>query len=838
MTLIPRLFTFFFLVLLAVAMQAQPLLRLSGTVSDSAGQPLAYASIYLRHSQSGAQFGTTSGEKGEYALELPAATYDATISYLGYARVQERIALSGGNLRRDFRLQEEALVLEEVLITSDGRDPAYGIIQLAIDRKKENRRPFEAYRHQAYTKTLIQWGEGFEPDSLMRMTFGRGKNQEENEETGLPPELASRILFLSENVSEVSVQAPDRVRETILRSRVSGNSEQFSFFGNLFNRFSPYENRTQMGDVAARGLVSPIADNAFFFYDYQLLGTVTDKNHKAYKIRLRPKRLHDPVYQGIIYIADSSYAVTELDLIATKAQQIDLLDTLHIRQDYMRLEGKWVPFQSRTGFAFSFNFIAIRLPFQGFSSSLLSAYDLRPDFGKGAFGREIIGISDSALSYQTGYWDSIRPVPLTLLEQEDYRLKDSLEAVRNSPQYLDSLSRASRQVSFSGLLAGLEFRNYRKKTSLRFSPLLDAVGFNPMEGWVIAPGLEKEWEWKQGRTFSLNPRMRYGFSNQQWSYGLGLDYLHHAKRQESLRLAGGNEVSEFSRFSQIREDLNTLIALSEKVNYLRLYRKRFAEATYGRELLNGLHVSTGLRYERRSALVNTSDFSFSRSNEPYAPNLSVPVHNAFIAEINLRYQPFNRYITTPGNKINLGSAFPLIELHYARALPAGDSSAQFSRMQLSLSKSSTLGLLGVSTWRISAGKFFAKERLFFPDHFHFKGNETRLAFSHADQFFLIPYYAYSTDRPFVEAHWEHSFEGFLLNKVPGIRKLKLREYLGLHYLIRENQRAYLELNAGLEKRILKILPLRVDLNVRLLGNDVGDKWGYKVIVPDGMLGGN
>lgn len=815
---------------------AQSLSRLSGTVSDTSGRPLAYASIYLRQVKGSAQFGTTSSENGGYALEIPPGTYEATVSYLGYARQQQRIVISSEPVQRDFRLWEEALVLEEVLITSDGRDPAYGIIQLAIDRKKENRRPFDAYRHQAYTKTLIQWGEGFEPDSLMRLAFGNPK-QEEPQST-IPPELASRILFLSENISEVSVQAPDRVRETIVRSRVSGNSEQFSFFGNLFNRFSPYENRTTLGDVAARGLVSPLADNAFFFYDYQLLGTVTEKDRKIYKIRIRPKRLHDPVYQGTIYIADSSYAVTELDLLATKEQQIDLLDTLRVRQDYMRLQGKWVPFQSRTSFAFSFNFIAVRLPFAGSSTSLLSAYDLQPAFGKRAFGREIIGISDSALSYHQGYWDSIRPVPLSQVEQADYQLKDSLETVRNSPAYLDSLSRESRQVSFAGLLTGLEFHNYRKKTKLRFRPLLEAVGFNPMEGWLLAPSLEKEWAWKKGRQLTVSPRMRYGFSNQQVSYALDLMYLHQPKRQESWQVAAGNEVSQFSNFPQIREDLNTATALVNKVSYIRLYRKRFAAASYQRELFNGLLASAQLRYEQRSALSNTSEFSFSRRKEPYAPNLPVPGHNAFIAEVNLRYQPFNRYITTPGDKINLGSAFPLLELNFARSLPAGDSSAEFSRIRISLSKTSALGLLGTSQWRISAGKFYNTKLLFFPDQYHFKGNETHFASDQFDQFYLMPYYAYSTARPWLEGHWEHSFSGFLFNKVPGIRKWKLREHMGLHYLIQENQRPYLELNAGLEKMVLKIIPLRVDLNVRLLGGSTTDKWGYKLIVPESLLGRN
>lgn len=835
-----RLICFCFFICFAQVGVAQTLYPLSGTITNESGSPLRYASVFAQQSRLvQQQYGTTSDEAGHYSLKLPAGTFDLTISYLGHQRERAQITITDAGKVRDFQLQEEALTLEQVVITSDGRDPAYGIIQLAIDRKKENERPFPAYSHSAYTKTVIQWADGFEPDSLVRLAFGRNTKQAEEAATELPPELASRILFLSENVSEVSVKAPDRVRETILRSRISGNSDQFSFFGNLFNRFSPYENRTRMGNVAERGIISPISDNAFFYYEYKLLGTVAEADHKAYKIRVSPKRKRDPAYSGILYIADSSYAVTELDLTVTKAQQIDFLDTLSIRQDYQRIGDKWVPFQSRIGYVFSLDLVAIQIPFAGFSSSLSSEYNTAPDFPKGTFKRQLIGINDSALHYTRNYWDSIRPVPLTKIESRDYVFRDSLEVVKNSPQYLDSLSKDSRKVTGFGLLFGMEIRNYRNKTRLSLSPLLEMVGYNPIEGGYIAPAVTKTWEWKRERNLSIQARTRYGFANKQGSYGITLEYLHHAKRQESFVLSGGNEVSQFSRFPQISQDLNTAIALFDRISYLRLYRKQFGEIGYERELINGLTARINLRYEQRSGLSNTSDYSFSRKDNAYAPNLTVPEHNAFIGEFTLHFQPFNRYITTPRRKINLGSPFPLMELNYTRSLGTStDSSAAFSRIRFSLSHTSKLGMLGSSQWRITTGKFINNNIIYLPDYFHVKGNETKFATNRFDEFFLMPYYEFSTTLPYLEAHWEHAFSGFLLNKVPGIRNWKLREYLGLHYHVRENQGPYLELNAGLEKIILKIFPIRIDLNVRLLGNTTGDKWGYKFILPEGQLGRN
>ena len=64
---------------------------------------------------------------------------------------------------------------------------------------------------------------------------------------------------------------------------------------------------------------------------------------------------------------------------------------------------------------------------------------------------------------------------------------------------------------------------------------------------------------------------------------------------------------------------------------------------------------------------------------------------------------------------------------------------------------------------------------------------------------MLDYYTYSTKNYFVEAHYEHDFSGFLLNKFPLLRKLKLNELAGVHYLYTDKNPNYFEVFFGLEK---------------------------------------
>ena len=62
----------------------------------------------------------------------------------------------------------------------------------------------------------------------------------------------------------------------------------------------------------------------------------------------------------------------------------------------------------------------------------------------------------------------------------------------------------------------------------------------------------------------------------------------------------------------------------------------------------------------------------------------------------------------------------------------------------------------------------------------------------------LEYYKYSTKKAFFEAHYEHHFDGWIVNKLPLVRKLKFQTLVGLNFLYTEENKDYTELFFGIE----------------------------------------
>ncbi|MDW8158061.1 MAG: DUF5686 family protein, partial [Bacteroidia bacterium] len=330
------------------------------------------------------------------------------------------------------------------------------------------------------------------------------------------------------------------------------------------------------------------------------------------------------------------------------------------------------------------------------------------------------------------------------------------------------------------------------------------------------------------KRLTFYPTLRYGFANQKLSYKLGIRYNLGARSRGTfegsrsyIEFIAGDYIQFFGIIEQIEPALNTYYTLFEELNFLRLYQKKFFTLNFQHEISNGLNARFSLNYEYRTSMPNrTSQTWFPKPNREYKPNIEIPTHQALITDFYFTYQPANRYITTPDGKLNIGSQWPTFFLLYRKGwnthLLGNTAFSSFDLLEIGTRYRISLKMLGKTRMSASLGKFFSTQEIYFPDYYHFKGNQTALRNpTLLEQFSILSYYFNSTAQTFLQSHIEHNFGGFLFNKIPGIRNLKLQEIVGLHYAYTIEKGNYAEICAGIGN-LFRVFQL--DFHFRLLGD--------------------
>lgn len=806
----------FVILLVGVAVNLQAA-RVYGTVSTTQNQPLPFANVYVK----GTTIGTTTNEQGVYALELPPGNYEIVFHYIGYQRVVQRVNILDTDVVLHVQLNEEVIELKEVVVSAS-EDPAYAIMRKAIARREAHYRQIDEYHCTVYIKGLNRIVSA--PDKLFGFSL---KN------LGILDSNNTGIIYLSESVSEFSFRQPDRVKEVMIASKVSGRSDNFSWnSASDFNIIDFYKNSVHIDVISDRVFISPLADNAMFYYRYRLLNTFVEDNRLIYHIEVIPRRKSDPVYSGSIYIVDSLYNLHSLELILTKNSQLKFIDTLKITQTFVPLENDiWMPLSKR----FDVKFEVFKIKAEGYYLAIYKNYKLHPRFDKRYFTNESLRIQEESNQKDDIYWEQIRPVPLTPLEEEDYRRKALAEALRQSKAHLDSLDKQANRFVPLQLLLGYSFRKTYHKFSLQTSPIFSLINFNTVEGYNLSCFIDLEKEMLHKKLIRMKPSLRYGIANRLFSATLKADFFYNRKNSGQLGIDFGQYVFQFNRNDPISEPVNTLYTLLAERNYMKLYREQYLNVLHRIEVVNGLMCWVATRYSRRIPLENASVSPWiEKQNVHFTSNVPVniylkgepfPIHDAFLLKIDLRYRPGQRYVTRPDMKIALRSRWPELSISYKKAIPGiFKSQLNYDWIQMKVEDILRLRLLGNTKYLLRGGWFPNIRRIEFPDFKHFNGNQTLIGTHYDEGFQLLDYYTPSTHNWYVEIHTEHHFEGFFFNKVPGVRKLRLQEVLGIHFLYNNHFQDWLEVSAGIEN-IFRIF--RVDV-VAGLGQMHSLRYGVRV----------
>ncbi len=782
-----RFFTvLFFLPISLIAQQGV----LKGVITDQAQQPLPFVNVYVK----GTTNGTTANEKGEYQLTLPYGEYLIVYQLIGYAPLTKQVSITTKATVSNVSLSEEALQLNEVVINTED-NPADRIIRLARQNRKKYAREVDSFSCKVYLKGLNQLDKA--PEKVM----------------GVDVEADTGIVYFSESVSELYFKQPNQFKERMIASKVSGNSQGFSFNQASGIQANFYENLVGT-DFTERGLVSPIASNCFQYYDYEFVGTLQEDAYLINKIQVIPKRTNDPTFEGYIYIVEDSWRIHSVDLKLDK-NKVSFIEAVSIEQQYSPIkENLWVVLSQR----YTFEFSAFGFKGDGYFLSVYTDYTIQPNVGKRFFNNEVLTVVPDANKKDSTYWQQIRPVPLTVTEVEDYRTKDSLETIKATKAYKDSIDQRRNRISVGEIfLSGYTYQNTYEKYNVSFGSLLSTLQYNTVEGWVIDWKNRFTRRWESRKSISITPTLRYGFSNTRFNAKLAVNAVTNPLKNEAFTLRGGRYISQFNANEPITPLVNTISTLLSEQNFMKIYQKDFGELLYRRELVNGILFTGSLSYENRNPLNNTSDYTLiDQEGRTFTSNVPTNVelastafdtHQALRLAMVVKFSFNQQYISRPNRKINLGSKYPELFLVYVKGLPSLGSDVDYDRLEARITYDVKLGLLGESSYYLAGGYFPNSARMFFPDYKHFEGNQVIFARNSGNRFQLLDYYEFSTTRPYAIGRFQHNFNGFFLNRVPLIKKLRLQEVFTFNYLRTETNGNYVEIGTGIE-HIFKVI--RVD----------------------------
>lgn len=753
--------------------------QLTGKVLDENGEPLPFASVYVRNSTTG----TSANAEGEYRLALDRGRHEVVFQYLGYRQRIEQVEIGATPVRLTVRLEPSALEIAEVVITTE--DPAVGIMRKVIERRKYYKTRVPDYSCDVYIKGFHKLLDA--PEKILGQDVGDMGGILDTNRTG--------VLYLSESVSKLYVQSrPERTREVMISSKVSGRDNGFSLNRATLTDFNLYDERLEI----EREILSPLADNAFNYYIFKLLGRYKDENgYDIYKISVTPRREGDPAFAGHLYVVDEWWNLSGANLTLTGAAiKQPVLDTLRIVQEFVPVErpDKWCLLSQVTTFKFG----VFGFKIQGLFNSVFSGYDIAPDFDPDFFTRETFKIEAAAPERDSTYWAAIRPVPLTEEETRDYVVKDSLQRIWKSKAYLDSLDRKRNRFKFNNLFFGYTWRNSYRRTSIEYPSIFEWLQFNTVQGRALnlRPEFSRYENERRTRFWRLEGILNYGFSENRLRGGLRLERRFESVRYGTLDAAGGVLTEQFNDEHPIGPAVNSFYSLVERLNYLKLYEKRFVRLAWSQFLSPGIYLRAGAEYADRRALINHTDRSWWNretrdyfSNDPLNPDgpnePAFADEQAFIAQLSLRFRFGQTYNTYPGFRRYDDTPWPDLTIGYRKAIPGiGGSDADFDLLSVRLRQADlSWGLGGYTDWEVEGGLFWRKKRLGFMDFHHVEGNQTLVGRSehYLGGFFLLPYYTYSTDRAYVEAHARHHLQGWLLDKIPVLRRWNWKEVIGVNF---------------------------------------------------------
>ncbi len=694
--------------------------------------------------------GVLTDTSGIFRLQSSIATDTIEFVFVGYETKRVGIVLGQEN---EIEIWMAPTTTSLNTITVQGTEnPAFPILRKVKEHKPDNNpEKLDAYQCEIYNKLQFDvnnLSENFEQKRVFKkMDFIMDYVDSLNGEKYLP-------FLLSESISDYYYKDdPSQQKEYIKATRVTGVDymQVGQFTGDMYQNVNIYENSIEL---FAKDFVSPISDVGRAFYTYYLLANDTIDGVPCYHIQFVPKRKGVAVFDGEMWITDSSYAVKKIIAIIPDDVNLNYVSDFYVEQNYNEVSpGVWMLTDETMLANFDLINEAKDSPFIG---ATVHKNATRKDFiinEPKDFDFYVIDVemADSAEIRDEKYWEQYRHVELNSEEAGVIAMVDSLKENKTFKFY-DNLI----YMAYSGVW---------RAGPLEIGNIYSFYNQNVVEGHrlMLSLGTSNRFSKRVG----INSFLLYGFNDEVWKYGGSVRIKTSNTPREMLRFGYRKKIEQLGLSSSLGDIGNSFTTLFSAGPLDKLTMVNLGTVSFEKDWNFDMRTFNAVEWKK---FVPLGSSDYSRVDLATGDTNQVSSLTSFEIRNQIMYTKDEKFISGQFDRLSLGSKHPIISLTHTWGLKGVmGSEFDFHRLDFVIDHRPKIGVFGRFHYTLYAGKIFGTVP--YPFLNVHQGNET--FYLQMSTFNLVNYYEFISDQ-WIGINVEHRLQGFIMDRVPLIRKLKLR----------------------------------------------------------------
>lgn len=754
------------LLMVPYALFAQEVIR-GHVVDEATGKNVGFASVQYK----GHQVATITDVDGRFVINRHRG-WKLTISAVGYK--SRTITVTDDTDKLFVSLKEDTKSLKEVTVKTKRRrysrknNPAVELMRQVIDHKKktdlQNR---DYYQYKKYQKLTLALND-VKPEMLENPKYA--KHQWLTNQVEVCEQTGKLILpaSIEETVTQKIYRRSPRSDKNIIIGQKSAGINDFFQTGDILNTVTKdvftdvniYDDQVR---ILQYPFTSPIGSGAISFYRYYIEDTVRVERDSCIHVHFLPNNQQDFGFRGDLYILkDSSYQVKRCELILPRQTDVNFVENLKLVQEFTQLPtGEWVlsaddMIVELVLFDFLQKGVAIR-------TTRLSDYSFDEIPRKMFRGKEKTVVDPDAPLVGDDFWQQHRKVRLT-------RAESAMDDFLNGMQHTGG---------FKYILWGLKllvenFIETGEKSKFDIGPVNTMVSTNFIDGLrtrlsgQTTANLNPHLFWKGYVARGWKSRKNYYSSQLTWSLNRKKYLPNEFPKRNFTFLSTYDVMSPSDKFLSTDKD-NVFTAFKwKKVDHMMFYNRQ--QLTFEYEQKWGLRTSLSVKAEENAAAGNMEFIPLNGTN-------SIKFRTTEL-RAEIEYTPGSVYINTKQRRLKANRDASILTLSHTYGIKGflgGDYDYHYT--EASIYKRFWLSSWGRIDLYTRGGVQWSQVP--FPLLCMPAANMSYI--SHKQTFNLLTDMEFLNDR-FVSVDMNWDMQGKILNRIPLLKRLRWREYIGAKML--------------------------------------------------------